>query len=74
MILDEAQAIKNAGANQTRAVKQLSAHARIALTGTAIERRLGDLWAQADSPLPRWRVPPPLRYEPCAGKQDMRHK
>ena len=47
-ILDEAQAIKNPGARQTRAAKQLTARARIALTGTPIENRLGDLWSLFD--------------------------
>jgi superfamily II DNA or RNA helicase len=47
-ILDEAQAIKNAGAKQTKAVKQLKAQSRIALTGTPIENRLGDLWSIFD--------------------------
>ena len=47
-ILDEAQAIKNPGAKQTRAVKQLRAEARIALTGTPVENRLGDLWSIFD--------------------------
>src|SRR5439155_2643088 len=45
LILDEAQAIKNPGAKQTRAVKALSARARVALTGTPVENRLGDLWS-----------------------------
>jgi len=48
VILDEAQAIKNPGAKQTRAVKQLKAQARIALTGTPVENRLGDLWSIFD--------------------------
>jgi non-specific serine/threonine protein kinase len=47
-VLDEAQAIKNPGARQTRAVKQLDARARIALTGTPVENRLGDLWSIFD--------------------------
>ena len=47
-IVDEAQAIKNAGAKQTQAVKRLRADARIALTGTPIENRLGDLWSIFD--------------------------
>ena len=47
-ILDEAQAIKNPGTRQTRAVKALAAHARIALTGTPVENRLGDLWSIFD--------------------------
>jgi non-specific serine/threonine protein kinase len=48
MVLDEAQAIKNPSAKQTRAVKQLQAEVRIALTGTPIENRLGDLWSIFD--------------------------
>ncbi|HET6629173.1 MAG TPA: DEAD/DEAH box helicase [Woeseiaceae bacterium] len=48
LILDEAQAIKNAGAKQTRAVKALSARWRLALTGTPVENRLGDLWSIFD--------------------------
>ncbi len=47
-ILDEAQAIKNPGAQQTRAVKALRARARVALTGTPVENRLGDLWSIFD--------------------------
>ncbi|HJS91171.1 MAG TPA: DEAD/DEAH box helicase [Steroidobacteraceae bacterium] len=47
-ILDEAQAIKNPGARQTRAVKELNARCRIALTGTPIENRLSDLWSLFD--------------------------
>jgi non-specific serine/threonine protein kinase len=47
-ILDEAQAIKNAGTRQARAAKQLKASARIALTGTPIENRLSDLWSLFD--------------------------
>ena len=48
IILDEAQAIKNPGTRQTRAVKKLKARARIALTGTPVENRLGDLWSLFD--------------------------
>jgi hypothetical protein len=48
VVLDEAQAIKNPAARQTRTVKQLRADARIALTGTPIENRLGDLWSIFD--------------------------
>jgi non-specific serine/threonine protein kinase len=47
-VLDEAQAIKNPGTRQTRAVKALRARARIALTGTPVENRLGDLWSIFD--------------------------
>jgi len=48
VVLDEAQAIKNPAARQTRAVKQLTGDARIALTGTPIENRLSDLWSLFD--------------------------
>jgi SNF2 family DNA or RNA helicase len=48
VILDEAQAIKNPSTRQSRAVKKVSAHARIALTGTPVENRLGDLWSLFD--------------------------
>ena len=48
VILDEAQAIKNPGAKQTRAVKALQSKWRLALTGTPVENRLGDLWSIFD--------------------------
>jgi non-specific serine/threonine protein kinase len=48
LILDEAQAIKNPASRQTRATKRLKATSRIALTGTPIENRLGDLWSLFD--------------------------
>ena len=47
-ILDEAQAIKNPAARQTKAAKALQAKARIALTGTPVENHLGDLWSIFD--------------------------
>jgi non-specific serine/threonine protein kinase len=47
-ILDEAQAIKNSGTRQARAVKELKAQARFALTGTPVENRAGDLWSIFD--------------------------
>ncbi|MFO8056478.1 MAG: DEAD/DEAH box helicase [bacterium] len=48
VILDEAQAIKNPATRQTKAVKKLRTHARIVLTGTPVENRLGDLWSIFD--------------------------
>jgi hypothetical protein len=48
LILDEAQAIKNPGTKQTKLVKQMKAAFRIAMTGTPIENRLGDLWSLFD--------------------------
>ena len=47
-VLDEAQAIKNPGTQQTRAAKSLDAGVRIALTGTPVENRLSDLWSIFD--------------------------
>ena len=48
LVLDEAQAIKNPAAKQTRAVKALKARARFALTGTPVENRASDLWSIFD--------------------------
>ena len=48
VIVDEAQAIKNPTAKQTRAIKKLSSRVRFALTGTPIENRLLDLWSLFD--------------------------
>jgi superfamily II DNA or RNA helicase len=47
-VLDEAQAVKNPAARQTRAVKSLHARLRLALTGTPVENRAGDLWSLFD--------------------------
>lgn len=48
LVLDEAQAIRNAGTRQAKAVKSIPASMRVALTGTPIENRLGDLWSLFD--------------------------
>jgi SNF2 family DNA or RNA helicase len=48
IVLDEAQAIKNASSTQARAVKKPAAAARIVLTGTPVENHLGDLWSIFD--------------------------
>jgi hypothetical protein len=48
IILDEAQAIKNPSARQTRAAKQMRGRCRIAMSGTPIENRLSDLWSLFD--------------------------
>ena len=45
VVCDEAQNIKNAGTRQARAARGLPAGSRIALTGTPVENRLGDLWS-----------------------------
>ena len=48
IILDEAQNIKNPVTNQSKAVRQLHADRRIALTGTPVENRLLELWSIMD--------------------------
>lgn len=48
LILDEAQFIKNPGAQVTQSVKKLKARFRLALTGTPLENRLLDLWSIVD--------------------------
>lgn len=48
VILDEAQAIKNPGTKQTKAVKKLRARNRVVMTGTPVENRLSDLWSLFD--------------------------
>ena len=48
LVLDEAQAIKNPGTKQTRAIKKLQAKQRIAMTGTPIENDLSNLWSLFD--------------------------
>ncbi|MFC6884777.1 MULTISPECIES: DEAD/DEAH box helicase [Actinomadura] len=45
LILDEAQQIKNPDALASRAAARLPARLRIAMTGTPVENRLGELWA-----------------------------
>ncbi len=48
LILDEAQAIKNPAAKQTREIKKIPARQRIAMTGTPIENDLTNLWSLFD--------------------------
>jgi non-specific serine/threonine protein kinase len=48
LVLDEAQAIKNPASRQSKAIKNLKATSRIALTGTPVENRIGDLWSLFD--------------------------
>ena len=45
VVVDEAQAIKNAGSAQAKAVRKLKAPCKLALTGTPIENRLLELWS-----------------------------
>lgn len=48
IIIDEAQAIKNPSAKQTRAVKSLRGRVKFAITGTPLENSLLDLWSLFD--------------------------
>jgi hypothetical protein len=48
LVLDEAQAIKNAENETSQQLRKLDARSRVALTGTPIENGLGDLWAILD--------------------------
>ncbi|MFM9972824.1 MAG: DEAD/DEAH box helicase, partial [Burkholderiales bacterium] len=45
LVADEAQAVKNATARRTLALFELPADFRMALSGTPIENRLGELWS-----------------------------
>lgn len=45
IVLDEAQNVKNPETKQSKAVRSLKAHSRIALTGTPVENNVVDLWA-----------------------------
>ena len=45
VVLDEAQAVKNAATRAAVAVRALPSPHRFAVTGTPVENRLGDLWS-----------------------------
>jgi SNF2 family DNA or RNA helicase len=48
VVLDEAQAIKNARSQARRALEGLQAESRLCLTGTPVENHLGELWSLFD--------------------------
>ncbi len=48
VVLDEAQAVKNSLSRAAKAVRQLEAGHRVALTGTPMENRLAELWSIMD--------------------------
>ena len=48
LLLDEAQDVKNPATKRARALRRLPARRRVAMTGTPIENRLGELWALMD--------------------------
>lgn len=45
VILDEAQAIKNAGTKAAKAARSLKADYRLCVSGTPVENHLGELWS-----------------------------
>jgi uncharacterized Zn finger protein/superfamily II DNA or RNA helicase len=54
LVIDEAQAIKNPAAKQTKAVKKIKAPIRIAMSGTPVENKLLDYWSLLDYTLPKF--------------------
>jgi len=48
LIIDEAQAIKNPGTAQTKAIKKIKAPIKIAMSGTPVENRLSEYWSIFD--------------------------
>ncbi len=49
LVMDEAQAIKNARSQAAQVVREIPAERRLAMTGTPLENHLGELWAQFDA-------------------------
>ena len=45
LVLDEAQAVKNARSKTASAISELKADWKVALTGTPVENHLGELWS-----------------------------
>jgi len=52
LVLDEAQHVKNPGAQVTRAAGSLRAGHRLCLSGTPVENHLGELWSLMDFLMP----------------------
>lgn len=48
LVLDEAQMVKNPHTHAARAVRMVPAGQKLALTGTPVENRLGELWSILD--------------------------
>ena len=53
VVLDEAQAVKNAATKVAVAARSIHASRRIAVTGTPVENRLADLWSLMEFANPR---------------------
>ncbi|MEO3868312.1 DEAD/DEAH box helicase [Nonomuraea sp. B12E4] len=63
LVADEAQHVKNPASGTAKALRDIPAAARVALTGTPVENNLSELWAILDwttpgllGPLPRFRA------------------
>ncbi|MDZ4709035.1 MAG: DEAD/DEAH box helicase [Saprospiraceae bacterium] len=48
LVIDEAQNIKNTETAQTKAIKKITAHTKIAMSGTPVENRLLEYWSIFD--------------------------
>lgn len=77
MILDEAQAIKNAATQASQAVRQVEARQKLCLSGTPLENHLGELWSLVDFVMPDFLGPETLfqrQYRtPVEKQQDQAH-
>ncbi|MER7501476.1 DEAD/DEAH box helicase [Nonomuraea pusilla] len=76
VVCDEAQAIKNSGTLQSRAVRSIPAGTRLALTGTPVENHLAELWSIMEFANPGM-LGPRARFrtrfqEPIEARQDER--
>ncbi|WP_433339108.1 SNF2-related protein [Spirillospora sp. CA-294931] len=63
VVCDEAQALKNSGTRQARAVRGIPARSRIALTGTPVENHLTELWSIMEFANPGMLGPRPVFRE-----------
>jgi len=70
VVLDEAQAIKNASNETAQQLRRIPAASRIALTGTPIENGLGDLWAILDFTNPGLVGPRPAFIAQLSGENE----
>ena len=66
VLLDEGQYIANANAKKSRAVKEIKARSRFALTGTPVQNSLMDLWSIFDFLLPGY-FPPLAKFKDLYG-------
>jgi superfamily II DNA or RNA helicase len=72
VIIDEAQAIKNASSETAQALRRIPARRRLALTGTPVENGLGDLWSILDFTNPGLVGPRPAFIERLSRADDSR--